>query len=319
MSNWAKEHGYSHGHAWKAFAQASVNAQAGLSILGNGGGFKGTISGNADINSSTTHGNTARISSEEQQRFNHDMQIAASAAHNTHMESGHSDSNSLGAQLSAQYNQAQQQAHTLSSDYSKSQSLQSMANYAASHSSSIDANYSQEFTNFAQGYLGDRARGVFANPNTDTNMALLQGAAEQFVAQKIRPAFEQNYASDAQSISPTTAHNQQASELSTNSTQSDYAKQSASIQSAGVATHYDSNKEKAIAGQADKTLQDNTHQTSNSGQNTLDSANNNKTGIQKSLGESHSKSLSELRKEAEQQKDSGKHAKKSDEEWPGWT
>lgn len=319
VSNWAKEHGYSHGHAWRAFAQASIDAKAGLGLFGNRVDVKGSAGGSADINSSTTHGNTARISSEEQQRFNHDMQIATSASHNIHTEAGHSDSNSLGAQLSAQYNQAHQEAHTLSSDYNKSQNLQNMASYAEHHSSSIDANYSQEFVGFAQGYLGDRARGVFANPNTATNMALLQGAAEQFVAQKVRPAFEQDYANNTQGINPEGMHNEQVSQLSENGIQSDYIKHSASIQGAGVDTRYDSRKEKSIAGQANKTLLDNKQQTGSDGQNTLDSANKNKADIQEGLGERHSKSLSELRKEAEQQKDLGKHAKKSDEEWPGWT
>ena len=319
VSNWAKEHGYSHGHAWKAFVSGSVSASAGLKFLGDGWDISGRAGGNIDHNSNTTYGNTARISAQEQNQFNHDMQIAASAAHNTHTESGHSDANSLGAQLSAQYNQMQQQSHTLSSDQSRAENLQNMANYAASHSASIDANYSQEFVNFAQEHLGYRAQGVLSNPNTDTSMELLKNTAEQFVAQKLKPAIAQDYEAFKSNVNPEAEHASQVQHMQPNSVQQDYAKQSAGVREGGQPAHYDAGKAQAIARQADKALETNRHQTNQGGQNTLGSANKNKADVQQELDEKHSKSIAELRKEAEKQKQSEQHTKKSDEEWPGWT
>ena len=94
--------------------------------------------------------------------------------------------------------------------------------------------------------------------------------------------------------------------------QQDYAKQSAGVREGGQAAHYDAAKAQAISKQADKALKTNQHQVTVGGQNIIGSANKNKADVQQELNEKHSKSLSELRKEAEQQKDSDKTNKKSD-------
>ena len=151
------------------------------------------------------------------------------------------------------------------------------------------AERTQEFVNFAQEHLGYRAQGVLSNPNTDTSMELLKNTAEQFVAQKLKPAIAQDYEAFKSNVNPEAEHVSQVQHMQLNSVRQDYAKQSASIQSAAVGTHYDSSKEKAIEEQANKTLQDNKQQTSNSGQNTLDSVNHNKHQVRQDIGEEKSK------------------------------
>ena len=319
VSNWAKEHGHTHSDAWRGFLSASLEGSAGGNLGFASGYVKGAAGGDKSWSGDTRDSNTDRISSQEQQQFNHDMQIAASAAHNTHTESGHSDANSLGAQLSAQYNQMQQQAHTLSSDQSKAENLQNMANYAASHSASIDANYSQEFVNFAQEHLGYRAQGVLSNPNTDTSMELLKNTAEQFVAQKLKPAIAQDYEAFKSSVNPEAEHASQVQHMQPNSVQQDYAKQSAGVRHSGQVAHYDAAKAQAISKQADKALDNNQYQTTMGGKNALNASHQNKTDVKQALSEKDEKSLSELRKEAGQKKVNDGNAMKKDEGWPGWT
>lgn len=107
-------------------------------------------------------------------------------------ESGsHSDnqSNSLAAQFAATMNDAKSQYHQYTDSTTRSQEYSRMASLARNESASLDANYNQEFVDWASKKYGSDAQNVL------THVTSAQGAATEFMKERLEPEIMQNYAS----------------------------------------------------------------------------------------------------------------------------
>ncbi|WP_367144144.1 conjugal transfer mating-pair stabilization protein TraG [Pantoea stewartii] len=106
-------------------------------------------------------------------------------------ESGsHSDnqSNSLAAQFAATMNEAKSQYHQYTDSTTRSKEYSRMASLARNESASLDANYTQEFVDWASKKYGSDAQNVL------THVASAQGAAMEFMNERMEPEIMQNYA-----------------------------------------------------------------------------------------------------------------------------
>ena len=106
-------------------------------------------------------------------------------------ESGsHSDnqSNSLAAQFAATMNDAKSQYHQYTDSTTRSKEYSRMASLARNESASLDANYTQEFVDWASKKYGSDAQNVL------THVASAQGAAMEFMNERMEPEIMQNYA-----------------------------------------------------------------------------------------------------------------------------
>ncbi|WP_273759514.1 conjugal transfer mating-pair stabilization protein TraG [Pantoea ananatis] len=106
-------------------------------------------------------------------------------------ESGsHSDnqSNSLAAQFAATMNEAKSQYHQYTDSTTRSKEFSRMANLASSESASLDANYNQEFADWATKKYGSDAQNVL------TSVTSAKNAATEFMKERLEPEIMKNYA-----------------------------------------------------------------------------------------------------------------------------
>lgn len=105
-------------------------------------------------------------------------------------ESGsHTDnqSSSQAQQFAATLNDAKSQYHQYTESSTRSQEFSRMATLSQTQSASLDANYNQEFVNWTTAKYGNDAQNIL------TNVKSAQGAATEFMHERLEPEIMQNY------------------------------------------------------------------------------------------------------------------------------
>lgn len=167
-----------------------------------GSGISGGVEGNLNTDWRHTSGSShsTQDSGSESHDFRHDQNSQAvkdfregldMVTSSRVSESGsHSDnqSNSLAAQFAATMNEAKSQYHQYTDSNTRSQEYSRMASLARNESASLDANYTQEFVDWASNKYGSDVQNVL------THAASAQGAAMEFMHERLEPEIMQNYA-----------------------------------------------------------------------------------------------------------------------------
>ncbi|WP_346303288.1 conjugal transfer mating-pair stabilization protein TraG, partial [Pantoea sp. Morm] len=105
-------------------------------------------------------------------------------------ESGsHTDnqSNSQAQQFAATLNDAKSQYHQYTESSTRSQEFSRMATLSQTQSASLDANYNQEFVDWTTAKYGSDAQNIL------TNVRSAQGAATEFMHERLEPEIMRNY------------------------------------------------------------------------------------------------------------------------------
>ncbi|KAA8669043.1 conjugal transfer mating-pair stabilization protein TraG [Pantoea dispersa] len=112
-------------------------------------------------------------------------------------ESGsHTDnqSNSLAQQFAATLNDAKSQYHQYTESSTRSQEFSRMATLSQTQSASLDANYNQEFVDWTTAKYGSDAQNIL------TNVRSAQGAATEFMHERLEPEIMRNYATRSDQV-----------------------------------------------------------------------------------------------------------------------
>ncbi|OWS76606.1 conjugal transfer protein TraG, partial [Pantoea sp. VS1] len=126
-------------------------------------------------------------SSQEARDFRQGMDMVTSTRLS---ESGsHTDnqSNSLAQQFAATLNDAKSQYHQYTESSTRSQEFSRMATLSQTQSASLDANYNQEFVDWTTAKYGSDAQNIL------TNVRSAQGAATEFMHERLEPEIMRNY------------------------------------------------------------------------------------------------------------------------------
>jgi conjugal transfer mating pair stabilization protein TraG len=113
-------------------------------------------------------------------------------------------SNSQVEQFAATLNDAKSQYHQYTDSSTKSQEFSRMATLAQNESASLDANYNQEFVDWASAKYGNNAQGILTNVNS------AREAATQFMKERLEPEIMQKYGArteqtNTQPLTPSTS------------------------------------------------------------------------------------------------------------------
>ena len=112
-------------------------------------------------------------------------------------ESGsHTDnqSNSLAQQFAATLNDAKSQYHQYTESSTRSQEFSRMATLSQTQSASLDANYNQEFVDWTTAKYGSDAQNIL------TNVRSAQGAATEFMHERLEPEIMRNYGARTEQV-----------------------------------------------------------------------------------------------------------------------
>lgn len=126
-------------------------------------------------------------SSQEARDFRQGMDMVTSTRLS---ESGsHTDnqSNSQAQQFAATLNDAKSQYHQYTESSTRSQEFSRMATLSQTQSASLDANYNQEFVDWTTAKYGSDAQNIL------TNVRSAQGAATEFMHERLEPEIMRNY------------------------------------------------------------------------------------------------------------------------------
>ncbi|CAM3823809.1 hypothetical protein BS639_21210 [Rouxiella silvae] len=158
--------------------------------------IRGEVAGSHNTTGSTTAQNSENSDSSHSQnaRYAQDFKKGMDLVQQQRENSGanHSDnaSNSQMSQFAATLGKAQSEYNQYTQSQTASQEYSKMANYAETQSSSIDANYNQEFADWAQEKYGANASRIL------TNAPEAQKAAVQFANERLAPEIQNNFRSN---------------------------------------------------------------------------------------------------------------------------
>ncbi|MBS0907594.1 conjugal transfer mating pair stabilization protein TraG [Pantoea dispersa] len=133
-------------------------------------------------------------SSQEARDFRQGMDMVTSTRLS---ESGsHTDnqSNSLAQQFAATLNDAKSQYHQYTESSTRSQEFSRMATLSQTQSASLDANYNQEFVDWTTAKYGSDAQNIL------TNVRSAQGAATEFMHERLEPEIMRNYGARTEQV-----------------------------------------------------------------------------------------------------------------------
>ncbi|MCT6593002.1 conjugal transfer mating pair stabilization protein TraG [Pantoea dispersa] len=133
-------------------------------------------------------------SSQEARDFRQGMDMVTSTRLS---ESGsHTDnqSNSLAQQFAATLNDAKSQYHQYTESSTRSQEFCRMATLSQTQSASLDANYNQEFVDWTTAKYGSDAQNIL------TNVRSAQGAATEFMHERLEPEIMRNYGARTEQV-----------------------------------------------------------------------------------------------------------------------
>jgi len=174
-----------------------IAGKLGKWATGVSGGAEGSINTGWRHTSGSSHGtqdshaegrdNRHDQSSQEARDFRQGMDMVTSTRLS---ESGsHTDnqSNSLAQQFAATLNDAKSQYHQYTESSTRSQEFSRMATLSQTQSASLDANYNQEFVDWTTAKYGSDAQNIL------TNVRSAQGAATEFMHERLEPEIMRNY------------------------------------------------------------------------------------------------------------------------------
>jgi conjugal transfer mating pair stabilization protein TraG len=167
-------------------------------------GGEGNISADLRHTTGSSHGtqdshsegrdNRHDQSSQEARDFRQGMDMVTSTRLS---ESGsHTDnqSNSLAQQFAATLNDAKSQYHQYTESSTRSQEFSRMATLSQTQSASLDANYNQEFVDWTTAKYGSDAQNIL------TNVRSAQGAATEFMHERLEPEIMRNYGARTEQV-----------------------------------------------------------------------------------------------------------------------
>ncbi|WP_210476366.1 conjugal transfer mating-pair stabilization protein TraG [Pantoea ananatis] len=182
----------------KVDSESSALGKLGSVAFGVSGGGEMSVGGELRHTSGDSHGTQNSHSSGNDFRHDKNSQFVRDFRQGVDMvnsarisESGsHADnqSNSEAAQFAATMNDAKSQYHQYTDSTTRSQEFSRMANLARNESASLDANYNQEFVDWASKKYGSDAQNVL------THVTSAEGAATEFMKERLEPEIMQNYA-----------------------------------------------------------------------------------------------------------------------------
>lgn len=150
---------------------------------------KGSLSDQHGVQDSHSSGNDLR--QDKNSQFVRDFRQGVDMVTSTRLsESGsHTDnqSNSQAQQFAATLNDAKSQYHQYTESSTRSQEFSRMATLSQTQSASLDANYNQEFVDWTTAKYGSDAQNIL------TNVRSAQGAATEFMHERLEPEIMRNY------------------------------------------------------------------------------------------------------------------------------
>ncbi len=174
-----------------------LGGKLGKWATGLSAGGEGNISADLRHTTGSSHGtqdshaegrdNRHDQSSQEARDFRQGMDMVTSTRLS---ESGsHTDnqSNSQAQQFAATLNDAKSQYHQYTESSTRSQEFSRMATLSQTQSASLDANYNQEFVDWTTAKYGSDAQNIL------TNVRSAQGAATEFMHERLEPEIMRNY------------------------------------------------------------------------------------------------------------------------------
>ncbi|RVU72002.1 conjugal transfer mating-pair stabilization protein TraG [Pantoea dispersa] len=181
-----------------------IAGKLGKWATGVSGGAEGSINTGWRHTSGSSHGtqdshaegrdNRHDQSSQEARDFRQGMDMVTSTRLS---ESGsHTDnqSNSLAQQFAATLNDAKSQYHQYTESSTRSQEFSRMATLSQTQSASLDANYNQEFVDWTTAKYGSDAQNIL------TNVRSAQGAATEFMHERLEPEIMRNYGARTEQV-----------------------------------------------------------------------------------------------------------------------
>lgn len=174
----------------------SANAHVGAELKGSTGHTHGT----QDTNSSSTDFRNDE-NSQQVRDFRQGMDMVTSSRIT---DSGnHTDNTSSGEmqQFGATLNDTKSQYHQYTDSDTRSREYSRMASLAENQSASLDANYNQEFVNWAEQKYGPDAQ------STLTNVTTARAAAAEFVEERLKPEIMGDYQQGRADVQSGGTHN----------------------------------------------------------------------------------------------------------------
>lgn len=180
---------------------ASVGAETHLNAdwKHTSGSAHGTQDSNSESNDFRHDTNSQTISD-----FRQGMDMVTSARVSKSGNLTDNQSNSQVEQFAATLNDAKSQYHQYTDSSTKSEEFSRMATLAQNESASLDANYNQEFVDWASAKYGNNAQGILTNVNS------AREAATEFMKERLEPEIMQNYGArtdqtNTQPLTPSTS------------------------------------------------------------------------------------------------------------------
>ncbi|MFL6615355.1 MAG: conjugal transfer mating-pair stabilization protein TraG [Pantoea agglomerans] len=217
VENYAKSHNVSEQQAYNqlmditnqgsagADAKAYLKADSGDQLAGKLGkwatgvsvGAEGSVNTGWRHTSGSSHGTQDSHaegrdsrhdqSSQEARDFREGMDMVTSTRLSDSGSHTDNQSNSQAQQFAATINDAKSQYHQFTESSTRSQEFSRMATLSQTQSASLDANYNQEFVDWTTAKYGSDAQNIL------TNVRSAQGAATEFMHERLEPEIMRNY------------------------------------------------------------------------------------------------------------------------------
>ncbi|MFP3524628.1 conjugal transfer mating-pair stabilization protein TraG [Pantoea sp. SIMBA_072] len=217
VENYAKSHNVSEQQAYNqlmditnqgsvgADAKAYLKADSGDQLAGKLGkwatgvsvGAEGSVNTGWRHTSGSSHGTQDSHaegrdsrhdqSSQEARDFREGMDMVTSTRLSDSGSHTDNQSNSQAQQFAATINDAKSQYHQFTEGSTRSQEFSRMATLSQTQSASLDANYNQEFVDWTTAKYGSDAQNIL------TNVRSAQGAATEFMHERLEPEIMRNY------------------------------------------------------------------------------------------------------------------------------
>ncbi|MBS0900049.1 conjugal transfer mating-pair stabilization protein TraG, partial [Pantoea dispersa] len=203
LSNAAVDRSANIGMSGKFDSSKTLWGKAGEWALGVSGEVHGGIEGKGSLSEQHgvqgSHSAGTDLRQDKNSQYVRDFRQGVDMVTSTRLsESGsHTDnqSNSLAQQFAATLNDAKSQYHQYTESSTRSQEFSRMATLSQTQSASLDANYNQEFVDWTTAKYGSDAQNIL------TNVRSAQGAATEFMHERLEPEIMRNYATRSDQVS----------------------------------------------------------------------------------------------------------------------
>ncbi|MCW0323756.1 conjugal transfer mating-pair stabilization protein TraG [Pantoea dispersa] len=202
LSNAAVDRSANIGMSGKFDSSKTLWGKAGEWALGVSGEVHGGIEGKGSLSEQHgvqgSHSAGTDLRQDKNSQYVRDFRQGVDMVTSTRLsESGsHTDnqSNSLAQQFAATLNDAKSQYHQYTESSTRSQEFSRMATLSQTQSASLDANYNQEFVDWTTAKYGSDAQNIL------TNVRSAQGAATEFMHERLEPEIMRNYATRSDQV-----------------------------------------------------------------------------------------------------------------------